>query len=75
MLESNENSIRSISEAITEIENYTGKVEDFELPISVELLDTTGIAMAIITDKILAKGWIPDGYTEGISTRIFRYAK
>jgi hypothetical protein len=63
----------TIEEARRLIESFTGKPEDFELPIANELLDPVGVNMAIITDAILAREWEPDGYTELEGCRMYRY--
>jgi hypothetical protein len=65
--------VTTIEEARRLIESFTGKPEDFELPIANELLDPVGVNMAIITDAILAREWEPDGYTEGKGCRIYKY--
>lgn len=67
------NSVTTVDEARRLIDSFKGKPEDFELPISNELLDPMGIQMAIITDAVLARGWEPDGYTEGDGCRIYKY--
>ena len=38
-----------------------------------KLLDPVVINMAIITDRIFAKGWIFNGYTKQDNLKIFRY--
>ena len=63
----------TVEEARRLIESFEGKPEDFHLPIANELLDPVGVNMAIITDSILARGWQPDGYTEGMACRIYKY--
>ncbi|MGL4621063.1 MAG: hypothetical protein ACRCZS_18705 [Chroococcidiopsis sp.] len=67
--------VQTIEEAIERIEQYSGKVEDFELPVASNLLDDMGVAMAIVTDRVLLKGWMPNGYREEDSIRIFRYTE
>jgi len=65
--------IESVQEAITLLGRYTGAPEDFLLPISDSLLDPAGINMAIITDKVLALGWEPNGFTQNQGFRVYRY--
>lgn len=62
-----------INEAVQSIEVFAGDASEFELPISDSLLDPIGINMAMITDKILAKGWEPDGHVDKEGYRIHRY--
>jgi hypothetical protein len=63
----------TVAEAKRLIDSFKGKPEDFELPISNELLDPVGINMAIITDAILAREWEPNGHIEGHGCRIYKY--
>jgi hypothetical protein len=60
-------------EAADYVESFDGKAADLRLPISDDLLDPLGINMALITDKILDKGWEPDGYEEKEGYRVYRY--
>jgi len=55
------------------IEEYRGSPEDFELPIADSLNDAVGVNMAIVTDAILKKGWMPNGFSEQDGFRIYRY--
>ena len=64
---------RTLDEAIAIVENYTGRAEDFHLAIADSLLDPTGIHMAIITDKILAKDFEPTGFEQREGFRVYRY--
>src|SRR5262249_40791980 len=63
----------TVEEARRLIDAFKGRPEDFELPISNELLDPVGINMAIITDAILAREWEPNGYAEGDGFRVYKY--
>lgn len=65
--------VTTVEEARRLIDSFKGKPEDFELPISNELLDPLGINMALITDAIFAREWEPSGYIEGGGCRIYRY--
>ena len=60
-------------EAVKYIEEFDGKASDLELAICDSLLDPIGINMAMITDKIFAKGWEPDGSEEKEGYRIYKY--
>ena len=50
-----------------------GKPEELELAISDELQDPIGMNMALITDRILAKGWEPDGFKQENGYRVYLY--
>ena len=65
--------VTTVEEARSLIDAFKGRPEDFELPISIDLLDPVGINMAIITDAILAREWEPNGYTEGDGCRVYKY--
>ena len=60
-------------EAIEYINAYSGKAEEFELPIAESLLDPMGMNMAIITDSILAKDFEPVGFVQEDGYRVFRF--
>jgi starch synthase len=65
--------VTTVEEARRLIDSFEGNPEDFELPISNELLDPVGVNMAVLTDAILAREWEPNGYIEGKGCRIYRY--
>ena len=65
--------ISSIEEAQKAIEAHNGDAEDFELPISDALQDSSGMNMAIILDSILAKGWEPNGFAQNAGYRVYIY--
>jgi len=60
-------------EAAHYVERFEGKASDLKLAISDSLLDPIGINMAMITDKILDKGWEPNGYEEKEGYRVYMY--
>lgn len=62
-----------IDQAAKYVDDFKGKPEEFELAISDELQDPIGINMALITDRILAKGWEPDGFKQENGYRIYLY--
>jgi hypothetical protein len=65
--------ISSVPEGIKLIDSFVGNPEDFELAVPETLLDLVGVSMAIITDRVLARGWQPDGFTQHPGYRLFRY--
>ena len=75
------NPITTVEEALRIIAEYEGAANDFQLPIADSLLDpvmfnnqiTTGFYMAIITDKILEKGFMPDGFEQKDGYRLYKY--
>ena len=67
------NPITTIDDAIRIIDEYQGAASDFQLPIADSLLDPMGFNMAIITDNILDKGFIPDGFEQEDGYRFYKY--
>ena len=62
-----------VDEASKYVDGFKGKPEELELAISDELQDPISINMALITDRILAKGWEPDGFKQENGYRIYLY--
>lgn len=62
-----------IKAAMEAVDAYAGSVGDFVLPIADVLQDPMGMHMALITDRILAKGWEPDGFEQRSGYRLYRY--
>jgi hypothetical protein len=60
-------------EAAQYVERFEGKASDLKLAISDSLLNPIGINISIITDKILDKGWEPNGYEEKEGYRVYMY--
>jgi hypothetical protein len=67
--------IGSVSEALKLIDTFNGNPEASELAVPDLLLDAIGINMSIITDRILQRGWQPDGFTRESGFRLYRYKK
>ena len=65
--------VRTAAEAIRRIEAFEGLPSAFLLPVHESMLDPVGVNMAIITDKILARGWEPNGFTQHAGYRLYRY--
>lgn len=65
--------IESMGEAISAVEDFTGKAEEFVLPISDKLHDSIGLNMALVTDRILARGWMPSGFEQCAGFRKYKY--
>ncbi len=65
--------VKTIEQALDAINAYKGNPEDFRLRIPHELLDETGVTMAVITDKILELGWEMDGFHDTDRFRVFTY--
>ena len=63
----------NVDAAAKYVDEFKGKPEELKLAISDELLDPIGLNMALITDRIIAKGWEPDGYEEKEGYRVYMY--
>ena len=64
---------KDAQEAAQYIENFDGKALELKLSICESLLDPAGINMSIITDKVLEKGWEPNGFVEKEGYRVYLY--
>lgn len=65
--------VTTVAEAVTRVESYKGAAKDFLLPVADSLQDPVGMNMAIITDKILAKRFWPDGFEQKEGFRVYKY--
>lgn len=65
--------IASVEEGVNLVNSFKGTAEEFVLAISDSLWDPVGLNMAIITDRILARGWQPAGFTQAKGYKIYRY--
>jgi hypothetical protein len=67
------NPYTEIEEARLAVEQFDGSPEDFLLPVSDEIQDPMGNAMAIVTDAVLARGWDLDGFDQRDGYRVYKY--
>jgi len=65
--------VTSIQEALNLVESFEGSPSEFRLPISDNLNDPIGVNMAIITDRILRRGWNVNGFLQKNGYRIYLY--
>ena len=65
--------IESVQEGIALVDGFTGTPQEFQLAVPDSLLDPVGFNMALITDRVLERGWAPDGFTQGKGFRVYRY--
>jgi hypothetical protein len=65
--------LKNTKEAADYVESFEGEAADLKLAIHDSLLDPRGINMALITDKILDRGWEPNGYEEKTGYRVYMY--
>jgi len=65
--------VKSVEEALRLVDAFQGKPEDLELAVPDSLMDPIGMNMAIIGDRILSRGWWPDGFVQKTGFRIYRY--
>jgi hypothetical protein len=65
--------VRTVPEAFARIDASTGSQSNFALSVHESMLDPIGVNMALITDRILEKGWEPDGFTAQDGYRVFHY--
>jgi hypothetical protein len=65
--------VSSVQEAMQLVDSFTGPPSEFQLLIPDALNDVVGINMAIITDRVLARGWQPNGFVQANGYRIYQY--
>ena len=63
----------TIEEALAAVAQHSGPPEDFELPVAHSFLDKLGTNMAIVTDAILQRDWLPDGFEDRTDHRTYCY--
>ncbi len=67
--------IETVDEALKIIDSYDELPKDFALPVADSLQDPVGANMAIIVDRILSKGLMPDGYEQKEKYRLYKYVE
>jgi hypothetical protein len=65
--------VTSVEETMNLVDSFVGSSSDFELWMPDELNDPVGVNMAIITDRVLAREWEPNGFSQENGYRIYRY--
>lgn len=60
---------------LADIAAFEGAPEDFVLEVDESLLDPQGFIVALFTDRILPRGWLPDGTRARDGHRVFRYRR
>ncbi len=67
------NPFNNVNEAVKYVDSFEGKPEELMLAVSDNLQDPIGMNMALITDRIIAKGWEPNGYEQKNGFRVYLY--
>jgi hypothetical protein len=67
--------LTDVHESMKLDDSYDGEPEDSLLPVSEALLDPVGIYMALVTDRVLARGWEPNGFEQCSGYRVYRYKR
>jgi hypothetical protein len=65
--------IVSVKEGMDLVDLFTGSPREFELAVPDVLLDPVGISMALITDRVLRRGWQPNGFIQHEGFRLYSY--
>ena len=65
--------VTDVHAAIAAVEAFSGRAEDFQLPVADVLQDAIGMNMALITDCVLGRGWEPNGFEQRVNFRLYRY--
>jgi hypothetical protein len=64
---------RKIQEAVYFIDAFAGDDSSLRLPIDDVLQDPIGANMAIVLDRALARGWLPNGYEQHDGFRVYKF--
>jgi hypothetical protein len=72
--------IKTAEQGIKYLETHPPSGAAFQLPISDSFTfsgkpDTTGAGMAVLLDKILGLGYMPDGFEQKSGFRLYGYKK
>lgn len=67
--------VHTVAEALARIDAFVGEPTRFVLPVHEGLMDPVGINMSLITDRILARGWAPDGFAVREGVRTYHYKR
>lgn len=72
--------IKTTEEGVKYLDVHSPSSASFQLAISDSLTfagypDATGAGMAVILDKLLGLGYMPDGFEQKSGFRLFRYQK
>jgi hypothetical protein len=65
--------IASVHEAVAKVDAYVGDPALFSLCLAESIHDPIGMNIALITDRILKRGWWPAGVERHEGFRIYRY--
>jgi hypothetical protein len=65
--------ISDVREAMALVDNFSGPPDAFVLCLAESLHDAIGVNIALIADRILAKGWEPNGVERFDRFRVYRY--
>lgn len=65
--------IASVEEGVRLVQTFKGEPQDFRLVIPESLMDPVGMNIAIITNEILKRGWMPDDVVKKPGYRVFTY--
>jgi len=65
--------ITTVIEAVAAIDTFNGPVGEFALCLAESLHDPVGVNIAIVTDRILSRGWEPASVERQAGARVYRY--
>lgn len=65
----------NLDEALALIDAHKGPPSDFVLAIADSMNDAVGLNMAVLTDRILSRGWMPNGFEQRDGYRVYRYVE
>ena len=67
--------LQDVETMLEQIQTHLGPASEFKLQVPDAMNDPIGINMSLISDGILAKGWLPNGFEQGDGYRIYEYVE
>ena len=64
---------QDVQTTLLEIQSHAKGAAEFKLLVPDAMNDEAGMNMATITDGILAKNWLPDGFIQKDGYRVYEY--
>ena len=64
---------QDVQTTLMAIQSHAGGAREFKLLVPEAMINDGGMTMAMVTDGILAQGWLPDGYIQKDGYRVYEY--
>lgn len=64
-----------INATLAFISSFNGRAEQFRMMLTDDMNDAMGLNLAVLSDSIKAKGWLPNGFEQGEGYRVYSYTE